>query len=138
VPVLSTSKVDIRHSFLRHRRDYFYYCVAMPSLVEQRCAQLSQPDIPATGVSIVLLIWLVLSYLPQYFRIISRQSAAGLSSTFLLLGSISGICGIGNIIALPSSQVDLGCCKKNTRFACVAGVMGMVQIILGFGFYWVL
>jgi len=114
--------------------------LSLPSIsyAEQRCAQLSHPDIPATSVSVVLLVWLVLSYLPQYFRIIARQSAAGLSGTFLLLGSISGICGIGNIIALPSSQVDLGCCKKNARFACIAGLMGMVQIILGFGFYLVL
>lgn len=129
--------------------------ISQARMIQERCAALSHPgqcglaspaipplkphpDIPETSLAVALLLWLIIGYLPQYFRIIVRQSGAGLSPSFLLIGTIGGVCGVGNIIALPSSQIDMGCCKVNARFACVAGLLGMVQIVAGFGFYMVL
>jgi hypothetical protein len=69
---------------------------------------------------------------------ILRQSGRGLSPLFLLIGCIAGVCGTANIIALPSSRQDMGCCRTNTKFACVASLLGITTIIAGFGFYLVL
>ena len=83
------------------------------------------------------MIWLLISYIPQWGRIIVRQSAEGLSTLYILLGSLSGVCAIGNIMMLPSSQVDMGCCRENTRFACVSGLLGILQVASGIVCFWV-
>jgi len=84
----------------------------------------------------LLIAWMLVSYVPQYARIIGRQSAEGLSTLYILLGSMSGICAVANILILPASQVDIGCCRNNNTFACVAGLLGMVQVITGVTLFW--
>jgi len=84
----------------------------------------------------MLIGWMCLSYIPQWHRIISRRSAEGLSTLYILLGAASGVCAVANILILPASQVDAGCCTTNTRFACVAGMLGMVQVLLGVALFW--
>jgi len=79
---------------------------------------------------------MLVSYVPQYARIVGRQSAEGLSTLYILLGSMSGICAVANILILPASQVDIGCCRNNNTFACVAGLLGMVQVITGVSLFW--
>ncbi|OAL34275.1 hypothetical protein AYO20_06531 [Fonsecaea nubica] len=71
--------------------------------------------------------WLLICYIPQWGRIVARRSAEGLSTYYILLGSLSGVCAVGNIMMLLSSAVDIGCCRTNTRFACVSGLLGMLQ-----------
>jgi len=84
----------------------------------------------------LLIVWMLVSYVPQYARIVARQSAEGLSTLYILLGSMSGICAVANILILPASQVDIGCCRNNNTFACVAGLLGMVQVITGVSLFW--
>lgn len=84
----------------------------------------------------MLIAWMVIAYIPQWYRIISRRSAEGLSTLYILLGAASGICAVGNILILPASQVDAGCCRRNTRFACIAGLLGMTQVLLGVALFW--
>ncbi|KIW12188.1 hypothetical protein PV08_09464 [Exophiala spinifera] len=102
-----------------------------------QCKHLAKPSIPQFVVSCSLMGWLLICYLPQWARIVSRKSAEGLSTYYILLGSLSGVCAVGNIMMLPSSAVELGCCRTNTRFACISGLLGMLQVIFGIACFWI-
>ena len=47
---------------------------------------------------------------------------------FVLLGTVSGTAGIANILTLPSSRADMGCCKEISTFACTAALLGIAQV----------
>lgn len=83
------------------------------------------------------MTWVLAANFPQWARIASRKSAEGLSTLYILLGSLSGVCAVGNILVLPSTDVDMGCCKTNSTFACINGLLGMMQVILGIACFWV-
>ncbi|KAL9059050.1 MAG: hypothetical protein Q9162_001438 [Coniocarpon cinnabarinum] len=99
-----------------------------PFVNRERCNELADPDIANFVVSLIILIGLVLSYLPQHYRIIARRSSEGLSSYWVLLGAVAGTCAIANILTLPTSRDDAACCKVNSRFSCTAGLLGIAQI----------
>ncbi|KUI59782.1 hypothetical protein VP1G_06993 [Cytospora mali] len=101
-----------------------------------RCNHLSTPSITQFSVSCILMGWVLISYIPQYARIVSRKSAEGLSTLYILLGSLSGVCAVGNIMMLPSSEVEIGCCRELQRFACISGLLGMFQVIFGIACFW--
>ncbi|OQV05366.1 PQ loop repeat-containing protein [Cladophialophora immunda] len=106
-------------------------------LEPDQCNDLVKPSITQFVVSCSLMGWLLICYIPQWGRIILRRSAEGLSTYYILLGSLSGVCAVGNIMMLPSSAVDIGCCRTNTRFACIRGLLGMLQVIFGIACFWI-
>lgn len=75
-----------------------------------------------------ILLGILVSYLPQHFRIINRRSSFGLSPYFVLLGTTSGTCAFANILVLPTSRADVACCKEISGFACFAGILGIAQV----------
>jgi hypothetical protein len=83
-----------------------------------------------------LLGWLLVSYIPQFARIIGRKSAEGLSTLYILLGSLSGTCAVANIMVLPSSQTDISCCRHYTRFGCISRLLGIFQVVSGVALFW--
>jgi hypothetical protein len=83
-----------------------------------------------------LLGWLLVSYIPQFARIIGRKSAEGLSTLYILLGSLSGTCAVANIMVLPSSQTDISCCRHYTRFGCFSRLLGIFQVVSGVALFW--
>lgn len=91
----------------------------------------------ADAVRSLLMGWLLISYIPQWARIVSRKSAEGLSTFYILLGSVSGVCAVGNILMLPSTEADMGCCTVNSRFACISGLLGTFQVIFGVACFWI-
>ncbi|KAK7740971.1 hypothetical protein SLS53_005034 [Cytospora paraplurivora] len=101
-----------------------------------RCKDLATPSIPQFIVSCILMGWVLVSYIPQYARIVSRKSAEGLSTLYILIGALSGVCAVGNIMMLPSSEVEMGCCRELQRFACISGLLGMFQVIFGIACFW--
>jgi len=109
----------------------------MNVLESDACKHLATPSIPQFAVSCALMVWLLISYIPQWARIIARKSAEGLSTFYILLGSLSGLCAVGNILVLPSSQVDMGCCRENSRFACLSGLLGILQVVSGIACFWI-
>ncbi|TKA79064.1 hypothetical protein B0A55_02515 [Friedmanniomyces simplex] len=113
--------------------------MAVPAISEvpQQCKHLAEPSLPQFAVSCALMGWLLICYVPQWKRIVSRASAEGLSTLYILLGSVSGVCAVGNIMMIPSSAVEIGCCRTNTRFACISSLLGMMQVILGIACFWV-
>ncbi|CAD6564020.1 MAG: hypothetical protein ASARMPRED_002650 [Alectoria sarmentosa] len=92
------------------------------------CADLSSPNIFNFILSILILLGILISYLPQHHRIISRRSSTGISPYFVLLGTTSGTCAFANILTLPASRRDLACCREISGFECVAGLLGIAQI----------
>ncbi|KAI9365899.1 hypothetical protein BD770DRAFT_377502 [Pilaira anomala] len=77
-------------------------------------------------ISIFLCVGLVISYLPQHYRIIANKTSEGFSAWFLLLGVVSSTSSFLNIILLQWDSIM--CCKSLTTGACFEGLMGIVQI----------
>ncbi|KAF2813096.1 uncharacterized protein BDZ99DRAFT_496170 [Mytilinidion resinicola] len=92
------------------------------------CDELESPDVGNFAVSVFILIGILISYLPQHYRIISRRSSLGLSPMFVLLGTVSGTAAIANILTLPASRADMACCTEISRFACAAAMLGVAQV----------
>ncbi|KAJ4329819.1 hypothetical protein N0V95_010144, partial [Ascochyta clinopodiicola] len=84
----------------------------MKPIDHARCRELAHPDIVNFAVSIFLVIGILVSYLPQHYKIISRRSSRGLSPLFVLLGTVSGTASIANMLTLPESTADMACCKE--------------------------
>lgn len=93
-----------------------------------QCRNLNYVDYTNFAISLVLLIGILLSYLPQHFRIISRKTSYGLSPYFVLLGTTSATSAFANIIVLPPSRTSIECCRVISGFACTAGLLGVAQI----------
>jgi hypothetical protein len=104
----------------------------------QRCAELSRPSIVQFIISCFLMLWLFAANIPQWARIVARKSPEGLSTLYILLGSLSGVCAVGNILVLPSTDEDIECCLINSPFSCVSGLLGMLQVISGIACFWVI
>ncbi|KAF1927884.1 uncharacterized protein M421DRAFT_421080 [Didymella exigua CBS 183.55] len=80
------------------------------------------------SVSVFIVVGILVSYLPQHYKIIQRRSSRGLSPLFVLLGTVSGTASMANILTLPESTADMACCKDIGRFPCAAALLGMAQI----------
>lgn len=94
----------------------------------QRCRELEHPDIFNFALSVFIVVGILVSYLPQHYKIIARRSSRGLSPMFVLLGTVSGTASIANILTLPESTRDMGCCKEIGSFPCAAALLGIAQI----------
>ncbi|KAJ7159986.1 hypothetical protein C8R43DRAFT_1064058 [Mycena crocata] len=77
-------------------------------------------------LTLCLCIGLVISYLPQHFRIINKGTSEGLSPWFLLLGSTSSAAGFLNMITVQHTQIR--CCRVVTIASCVEATAGIVQV----------
>ncbi|KLO12529.1 hypothetical protein SCHPADRAFT_875428 [Schizopora paradoxa] len=73
-----------------------------------------------------LVVGLIVSYLPQHFRIISKGSSEGFSPWFLLLGATSSAAGMLNMWTLQWGIVK--CCKKLSFGSCVESLGGIFQV----------
>lgn len=71
---------------------------------------------------------MLVSYLPQHYRIISRGTAEGISPYFVLLGTTSATAGFANILTVPPSRTAISCCKEIESFECAAGMLGVAQL----------
>lgn len=95
-----------------------------------RCKVLEEINYVNLALSIFILLGILVSYLSQHYRIISRRTSEGISPLFVLLGVTSGTCALANVLTLPASRADLLCCKIVTLFECTAGLLGILQIFL--------
>lgn len=91
------------------------------------CTSLLSPSLLNLSFSFLIFFGILLSYLPQHHRIITRGTSEGISQLFLLLGVTSGTCAFLNILIL--SWGVLGCCGKGIGgFNCFAASMGVAQV----------
>jgi hypothetical protein len=88
---------------------------------------LASPSYSNFTVSILLLLGILVSYLPQHHRIINRRTSEGISPLFLRLGVTSGTCALANIWMLGWGVVE--CCGSDLGpFQCFAGMLGILQV----------
>lgn len=92
------------------------------------CSALAHPSWFPTTLAAVLVLGILASYLPQHHKIFSRRTSEGLSPWWVLLGGLSSIAAIGNILTLPASRADLACCKSIGGGACASALLGVAQI----------
>lgn len=92
------------------------------------CEHLRNPNPYTVSLAAFLVLGIVISYIPQHSKIISRRSSEGLSPWWVLLGGLSSIAAIGNILTLPASRSDLDCCREVTSGECAAALLGVGQI----------
>lgn len=107
---------------------------------KDQCEAYKEPSYLGLSISIIILLGLFVSYLPQHYRIISRGTAEGISPYFVLLGTTSATAGFANILTVPPSRTAISCCKELESFECAAGLLGVVQLgtqWLCFTFMWV-
>ncbi|KAG7287359.1 hypothetical protein NEMBOFW57_006869 [Staphylotrichum longicolle] len=97
-------------------------------IAEDRCEELRDLSVVNLIVSIVIVIGMLISYLPQHARIIKRRTSEGISPYFVLLGTTSATSAFANILLLPQSRQDVACCKELETFHCVAGLLGIAQL----------
>ncbi|TVY23680.1 Uncharacterized protein LHYA1_G006555 [Lachnellula hyalina] len=106
--------------------DFFYD--SADDLATSRCEALKDPSYVNLALSIFILLGILVSYLPQHYRIIARGTSEGISPYFILLGTTSGTCALANILVLPVSRADVACCKTVSPFECMAGLLGIAQV----------
>lgn len=75
-----------------------------------------------------ILVGILVSYIPQHHRIISRRTSEGISPYFVLLGTTSSTSAFANILTLPVSRNSLACCSEVSGFDCFAGLLGIAQV----------
>ncbi|KAK0702090.1 hypothetical protein B0T26DRAFT_796187 [Lasiosphaeria miniovina] len=95
---------------------------------EDLCEGLRDLSVVNLIVSILILVGMLISYLPQHARIIQRGTSEGISPYFVLLGTTSATSAFANILLLPQSRQDVACCKELETFHCVAGLLGIAQL----------
>ncbi|KAJ9065509.1 hypothetical protein DSO57_1018815 [Entomophthora muscae] len=78
------------------------------------------------GVSLFILFGMFASYLPQHAKIILTKTSAGINPYFLLLGSVSALCNVINIIITQKSA--MGCCFSLGFGLCIESLLGVFQI----------
>ncbi|KAL2760196.1 hypothetical protein ACRALDRAFT_1059926 [Sodiomyces alcalophilus JCM 7366] len=100
----------------------------LPTAFDDRCEALRNPDYFNLSLSIVILFGLLISYLPQHYRIVSRRTSEGISPWFILLGTTSATSGFANILTVPPSRQDLACCSEVEPSECLVGLLGIAQL----------
>lgn len=96
--------------------------------LSEHCRPLAEPGIFTTGLAAFLVVGILVSYLPQHWKIIERRSSEGLSPWWVLLGGLSSIAAIGNILTIPTSRADMACCTELNEGQCLAALLGVLQI----------
>lgn len=84
-----------------------YHSRPIPS--PHTCKAAYTHDRTSLVLSLLIVIGLVVSYLPQWVRIIRHKNSEGFSPMFLLLGATSSASSLANIVTLQWSQV--ACCQ---------------------------
>ncbi|KAJ3023596.1 UNVERIFIED_CONTAM: hypothetical protein HDU68_008535 [Siphonaria sp. JEL0065] len=67
--------------------------------------QVETIDPARLGLGLFIICGLVVSYLPQFAKIIALKSSRGISPTFLLIGALGGAASLANIVLLQASLV---------------------------------
>ncbi|KAJ5167897.1 uncharacterized protein N7482_003491 [Penicillium canariense] len=97
------------------------------------CGELASPGWFQPVLSVLIILGILLSYLPQHIRIISLRSSFGISPYFILLGTTSGTSAFANILVFPKTAADVACCQEISGLACFAGLLGVFQM----GMQWI-
>ncbi|KAI9372675.1 hypothetical protein BJX61DRAFT_428728 [Aspergillus egyptiacus] len=79
-------------------------------------------------LSILIVLGIFFSYLPQLIRIGRLKTSFGISPYFVLLAGTSGTFALANVISQQQSLQAYKCCTNASGVSCFAGLLGVVQV----------
>ena len=122
-----------QHPHISHSYNTLPAMATPTASASPECSHLLSPNPYTTALAAVILVGILISYLPQHLKIISNRSSAGLSPWWVLLGGLSSIAALGNILVLPRSRQDMRCCAEISGGECAASLLGVAQLGLQWG-----
>lgn len=89
---------------------------------------------PESIFNYVITLAIILSYFPQYQRIITRNSSQGISPVYILLGTIFTTSALANTLLLKSANGSYDCCKIGSLHGseCFTALAATSQVALQF------
>lgn len=121
------------HLTRRSAKREYRMTTPVSSFASNHCDTLASPNPYTTSLSILLVLGIFVSYIPQHYKIIKCGTSEGLSPWWVLLGGLSSIAAMGNILTLPASREDMMCCREISGGACASALLGVVQIGVQWG-----
>jgi uncharacterized protein with PQ loop repeat len=82
------------------------------------------------------MLGIVISYLPQHWRICNLKSSHGLSPFYLLMGGLSSYSNVLNALILQSPY--MGCCTQVTRLQCFLNLLGFWQLLIQWAMFFIM
>ncbi|KAL4979268.1 hypothetical protein BDW66DRAFT_157474 [Aspergillus desertorum] len=95
---------------------------------DSQCGHLISPGVLNFVLSILIVLGILVSYLPQLIRIAALRSSFGISPYFVLLGTTSGTFALANMVSQRQTLQDAACCKVVSELSCFAGLLGLLQV----------
>ncbi|KAL4820851.1 hypothetical protein BDW67DRAFT_73140 [Aspergillus spinulosporus] len=95
---------------------------------DSQCGHLVSPGLLNFVLSILIVLGILVSYLPQLVRIAALRSSFGISPYFVLLGTTSGTFALANMVSQRQTLQDVSCCKDVSGLSCFAGLLGILQV----------
>jgi len=80
------------------------------------------------GIGVFITIAMFVSYIPQYYKIISRQSIDGINFNTLLIGNTANFYNFMGILTL--STWKFGCCHYINSGRCATGIIPSIQMFM--------
>ncbi|KAL5002333.1 hypothetical protein BDV10DRAFT_118900 [Aspergillus recurvatus] len=97
---------------------------------DAQCGHLVSPGVLNFGLSILIVLGILVSYLPQLIRIAALRSSFGISPYFVLLGTTSGTFALANMVSQQQTLQDAACCKDVSGLSCFSGLLGILQVAI--------
>lgn len=91
------------------------------------CSVYQNPSTFNFFLSTALVVLIFLSYIPQHYTIINRKTSEGISPLFLILGSMSAVSALSNLV-LVSTDARSCCSAELNVFECWSSLLGLLQV----------
>ncbi|KAK4058614.1 hypothetical protein OIO90_000058 [Microbotryomycetes sp. JL221] len=114
------------HTLADDSEGLFAVAHARPLPSPSTCKAAFQHDRTTEILSACIVVGLIVSYVPQHYRIIAHRTSAGFSPLFLLLGATSSASSLLNIVTLQWGQI--ACCRYLSGGQCFESMLGIAQV----------
>lgn len=89
---------------------------------------ISNNEIIDVLLSVLVALGLLISFLPQVYKIIKYKTSEGISPWFLMFGTISVTCILFNIVILQFRIIK--CCRIVPGLTCLENTLGIIQLAI--------
>ncbi|KAI8619805.1 hypothetical protein BC830DRAFT_1102112 [Chytriomyces sp. MP71] len=89
----------------------------------------STKDGARLGLGLFIMAGIIVSYAPQFSKIMRMRSSKGISAEFLLIGCTGGAASLANIVLLQADTVS--CCFTDwSPLVCLENTLGLTQVFV--------
>ncbi|KAI9852444.1 MAG: hypothetical protein M1838_000764 [Thelocarpon superellum] len=91
-----------------------------------------RPSTQQGVLNFLLVLYIPLSYLPQYVRIVRRGSSFGLSPSFVLMSNAFGSSMLANMLTIRRPFGAIECCRRAglSGLGCATSLLWIVQVAM--------